>query len=153
VDFKPYLKAFANTARVAQDTYDLTGDRLLVATLSQDQIAKEVKTKGGIIIPETDRQTNNKQVNLPTMAIVMLAGAGYYNDDTGEVVPLDTTPGDIILVGQNAIVSFSQFGALSTYGKNEIQIGICSESSIQMRWKGQEAYDQFFDTLVKGIRE
>ncbi len=62
-------------------------DRVIV-----ERIEEEVKTKGGIIIPDTAKEK-------PQEGKVIAAGKGKVNDD-GKVVPLSVKAGDRILFGK-----------------------------------------------------
>ena len=63
-------------------------DRVLVKRLDES----EEKTKGGIIIPDTDKEK-------PQQGKVVAAGKGKANDD-GKVMPLDVKVGDTVLFGK-----------------------------------------------------
>ena len=62
-------------------------DRVLVERVEQD-----VKSAGGIIIPDTAKEK-------PTEGEVLAVGSGV-RDENGELQPLDVTPGDRILFGK-----------------------------------------------------
>ena len=62
-------------------------DRVIVK-----RIEEEEKTKGGIIIPDTDKEK-------PQEGKVIAVGKGKANDD-GKVTPLDVKVGDKILFGK-----------------------------------------------------
>lgn len=64
-------------------------DRILVKRLEEDE-----KTKGGIIIPESAKET-------PAEGKVVAVGSGK-RDETGKLVPLDVKAGDRII--------FSKYG-------------------------------------------
>jgi hypothetical protein len=148
-----YLKAFQQTAESQRPDYQLIGDFLLVELIPDD----EFKTKSGIIL-QTDlskSQTNGIHTDKPTFVRVLMTGEGYFDDsdkmddeDASEgprTIPLESQPGDIALVGRTSIKFFSVFGKLVSYG--ETQLGLCRESDIQMRFKGQEGFDRFFGAL------
>jgi chaperonin GroES len=62
-------------------------DRVLVKPLEQ-----ETKTAGGIIIPDTAKET-------PMQGEIIAAGAGARGED-GKVTPLDVKAGDKVLYGK-----------------------------------------------------
>ena len=62
-------------------------DRVLVR-----RIDAEEKTKGGIIIPDTDKEK-------PQEGEIVAAGPGARNEQ-GQLVPLDVKPGDRVLFGK-----------------------------------------------------
>jgi hypothetical protein len=146
-----YLSAFQAIEKEAPDSFELIGDFLLVEEIKDEEFTKSIKADDGsikklILTEDTSRrQVNSISSDKPTFVRVLLAGKGYYNDETKEDVPLSVQPGDIILVGGTAIRWFSVFGKLMNYG--DTRIGLAQESSIQKRFKGQEGFDKFFDTL------
>jgi chaperonin GroES len=62
-------------------------DRVAVRRLDEDE-----KTAGGIIIPDTAKEK-------PMQGEVIAVGPGA-RDESGEVVPLDIQPGDVVLFGK-----------------------------------------------------
>jgi len=64
-------------------------DRVLIR-----RIEAEEQVKGGIIIPDTAKET-------PLEAEVIVVGPGKVNDD-GKLVPVDVKKGDRVLIGQYA---------------------------------------------------
>ncbi len=143
-----YLPAFQKLAKEAPELFELIGDCLLIEVIPDD----EFKTKGGLILASgNDRQVNGLQADKPTFVRVLLVGAGYYDDDTLEPVALDSSPGDIVLVGTTSIKKFSVFGKLMTYG--EATLGLIRESDIQLRFKGEEGFDRTFELLNSSAEE
>ena len=63
------------------------GDRVLVK-----RVEEEEKTKGGIIIPDTDKEK-------PQEGEIIAVGSGA-RDEAGKLVPLDVKAGDRILFGK-----------------------------------------------------
>jgi len=146
-----YLKAFKE-ANELKDCFQLIGDRILAYPMELKEMGEQ-KTKGGLYLPESNKnQRNSKGSNLPTMAVVLQVGVGYYDEVTGEDVPLDTKPGDIIVVGQNDLPVFSQFGKVDTYMNSNLRLGITTESCIQMRWRGQKQYEEYFKILEENLK-
>lgn len=146
---KQSVKAFQKAAAL-KDTFKLYGDTLIVETL--DMQAEQAASNSGIVVVQGDRQMGTKSANLPVFCRVLAVGAGYYDEESKEAEPTDVNPGDIILIGQNSLTKFSQFGKLSTYAANEVQLGICNESAIHMRFHGDEGYEKFFETLVEEMK-
>ena len=62
-------------------------DRVVVKRVEED-----IKTKGGIIIPDTAKEK-------PQQGEVIAVGPGA-RDETGQIVPLDVKPGDRVLFGK-----------------------------------------------------
>jgi chaperonin GroES len=63
-------------------------DRIVVRPLEADQV-----TASGLVIPETAREK-------PQEAEVLAVGPGRFNSAGSKRVPLDISPGDIILYGR-----------------------------------------------------
>ena len=72
-------------------------DRIIVKRLPQ-----EVKTSGGIIIPDTAKEK-------PQKGKVVSTGKGRVNDE-GKVLPLEVKPGDEVLFGKYAGTEFKMDG-------------------------------------------
>lgn len=72
-------------------------DRIIVKRLPQ-----EVKTSGGIIIPDTAKEK-------PQKGKVVSTGKGRVNDE-GKVLPLEVKPGDEVLFGKYSGTEFKMDG-------------------------------------------
>ena len=72
-------------------------DRIIVQRLPQ-----EVKTSGGIIIPDTAKEK-------PQKGKVISTGKGRVNDE-GKVLPLEVKPGDEVLFGKYSGTEFKMDG-------------------------------------------
>ncbi|MDX1648628.1 MAG: co-chaperone GroES [Myxococcota bacterium] len=64
-------------------------DRILVR-----RVEEEEKTKGGIIIPDTAKEK-------PQEAVVVAVGPGRVGDD-GNMIPMEVSKGDRVLIGKYA---------------------------------------------------
>ena len=137
-----YLDSFKQLALEGSDSFQLIGDCLIVEELVE---ANEVKTAGGIIVQGTDGMRDGFEQNKPTFVRVLAVGEGYY-DEEGKTVPIDANPGDIVLVGALSVKWLSTFGPIISIGKGE-RLGITRESEIQLRFKGQNGYDEVFRIL------
>lgn len=142
-----YLEAFKAAATEARTSYHLIGDNLLVEEIPEE----ELKTKSGIVIATGDkRMVDGVEANRPVFVRVLAVGEGYYRDSDKEdaspqVVPLDVEAGDIILVGKLSVAWFSAYGNVVTARGS--RIGRCRESDIAQRFKGEEGYAKYFNTL------
>lgn len=137
-----YLDNFKRLAEEGREAYVLVGDCILVEELVE---ANEVKTKGGIVIQGTTGMRDGFEQNRPTFVRVLAVGEGYYDEDN-KSVPLEARPGDIILVGALSVNWLSTFGPIVSIVKGE-RIGITREAEIQLRFKGQNGYDEVFRIL------
>jgi chaperonin GroES len=72
------------------------GDRLIVEALEEEQT-----TIGGIVLPDT-------ALEKPQRGTVIAAGPGARSSETGEVIPMDVSEGDVVV--------------FSKYGGTEIKI-------------------------------
>jgi len=72
------------------------GDRLIVEPLEEEQT-----TIGGIVLPDT-------AVEKPQRGTVIAAGPGARSSETGEVIPMDVSEGDVVV--------------FSKYGGTEIRV-------------------------------
>lgn len=146
-----YLKAFQAAAAAEPDALTIIGDCLLVELIPDE----EHKTKSGLVLASgAQNQINGLSADKPSFVRVLLVGAGYYNDADGKIgeqVPLDSKLGDIVLVGRTSIKPFSVFGKLTNYG--QATLGLIRESDIQIRFRGQEGYDRFFDALNRSVEK
>src|SRR5689334_13650412 len=94
-----YLSGFQTVAKEHGTLYKIQGNLLLVEVIKDE----EFKTKSGIILATSDkRQVNGLVQDKPTFVRVLDVGPGYFKDDTMEDVPLETQPGDILLVPATA---------------------------------------------------
>lgn len=121
----------------------LTGDLMLVEAIPKE----EVKTSSGIIIASNERQVNSVKANLPHFVRVLAVGPGFY-DESGAAVPLDTLPGAIIMIGDNSVKWWSH---LPVTGYKPYDMGITSESEIQIKFKDDEAFRRVFGAINKGL--
>ncbi len=138
-----YLKALTTVAQEAKASFRLLSDCLLVEILKDE----EFKTKSGLILASgTKAQINGIDANKPTWIRILMVGEGFYDnaeDGSLKLIPLETKPGDLALVGKNAIEPLSVFGRIAIYG--ETQLGFVRDSEIRMRFDGQEGFDKFFE--------
>lgn len=136
-----YLKAFQRLEE-AKLPFNIPGDGLMVEQIKDE----EVKTKSGLVISSASGYKVSDQIaaNLPKFVYVLAKGRGYYDDETGEDVPLSVDPGAIILVGQ---ASVRWFGSLPIDGYEPFSIGITLESEAQIKFKGIEEFRRVFSIL------
>lgn len=145
-----FLPAFEHLRAQSQGDLVIIGDTLLVEPVQQAAATKEVTTndgrKVGIILETqlTNRQIGSVEDDRPLFVRVLACGNGYYNK---EDVPLETQPGDIILMGKLSVRWLSTFGPLLREGDR--QIGICRESDSILRFNGQSGFDKVNSILAE----
>jgi co-chaperonin GroES (HSP10) len=131
-----YLDAIRNAKTAAgEGGFVLPGNLLLVEKLPP----AEIKTKSGLIISDTSKmQQNTIAGNAPVQVIVVALGEGF--EDEGESIPLDTSEGDILVVGDHSVKWLSTFPLI---GYQPDTLGLCSEDQTQIRFRGARAYEAF----------
>lgn len=151
-----YLDGFKAVAEQGKDLFKLTGNCMLVEVIKDNEFEKKVTTDSGKVVGiimdaglSAKSQRGGLGADKPTFAKVLLVGEGYDNEGSTEKLPLESKPGDIILVPEISIKKFSVFGKLVSYG--ETSIGLVRESEVQMRFNGTEAFEQFFEMLNKAV--
>lgn len=141
-----YLQAFLRLGSEAKDGFELVGDNILVEHIFEGN----VKRSSGLELPTSstnnDNWKNAVSQDKPVWVRVLYVGKGYYDDETGETVPLNCHPGDICLVGRQSTKWFTVFGDVLDYELNSI--GLTRESEIQARFvAGDENYAKVFSIL------
>jgi uracil phosphoribosyltransferase len=142
-----YLEAFTSAEQVLKENFKLIGDLLLVELLKDDEVKK---TKSGLFMPTMDAryQAGTVANEKPTFVRVLMAGQGYFEKDENGIIkdiPLDSQPGDILLVPAHAVKLFSVFGSIPI--SSDLAIGIVRDSEVQARFKGYEGFETFFRSL------
>lgn len=139
------LPRFAQLSEKARDAFELIGDCILVERIKEP----EKKTASGIIYGlETKNQLGTFAQDRPHWVRVLVVGEGWYDEETGESVPLNVQPGDVVLVSQVSVKYFSTFGDMD--GAPADTIGLTRESEIQLRFKGEEGFAKAFAALNGG---
>lgn len=135
-----YLEAFKLANGL--DKVELIGDAILVEKIPPE----EKKTKSGLIVTThlDHKQTSTLGQDLPTFVHVIAVGKGYYDPETKEDVPLSIQPGDIILVGQ---LSVKWFSFMDIDGYEPYSVGLTREAEMQFRFKGAQAYSDYFKAI------
>jgi co-chaperonin GroES (HSP10) len=130
-----------------KDHFILYGDNLLVEILPETD--EEIKTKSGLVMATVDKQKlGSVNSEAPVFARVLHAGQGFYDTD-GKTLPLDSRPGDIIVVGANSVIAPSRFGKIPM--TKEVRLAFVSESAVMMRFQWQTGYDKVMQILQEGL--
>lgn len=135
-----YQKQFEGMRDDAGSHYELYGDCLLVEKLKEPE-----RKIGSIILASAIGRQDSFGQDRPHFVRVLAIGKGFYNEESGEDVPVSVAVGDIILVGPISVKYFSMFGEMESYEPDSI--GITRETEIQLKFKGEEGYRQVFATL------
>ena len=139
-----YLEAFKKLKEYNPQLMELDGECLLVEEIQEE----EFKTNSGLILSTGDKQINSFAADRPVFLRVLYVGDGFIDEDID--VPLETNPGDIVLVGKHSVKYFSVFGKLISYG--DTKLGLIKESEIQVRFKGEGNFDKAFEYLNNTIK-
>lgn len=141
---KTYLEAFTEADAALPTHFELLGDVLLVREIPP----QETKTKSGLYIPTSKMgQIDGIEANRPCWVQVLKIGKGFYDPNAiaGDYLALDSSPGDIILVGKLSVKWISVLGTLTSSPENNL--GLVRETDIQARFRGQAVHDEYFTTL------
>lgn len=137
-----YLERFNQVEKQCGDLHELIGDCIYVEEIPEE----EVKTKSGLILSTAVTGINEIMTDQrPKMVLVLAVGKGFYNEETGEDVPLGVAPGDIIIVSALSVEWFNIFGGMVC--EKDHRIGLTRESEIRHRFKGVDSYEQIFKIL------
>lgn len=136
-----YLDAFKSIDPSGR--LDIIGEFMIVEEVNPQEL--EVTSKSGLVLTGSSKNADGFSQNRPTLVHVLAVGAGFVGEE-GEGVPLTTQPGDVIMVGSQSVKWLSNFCKIpSTAGA---RLGITTESEIQLRFKGVDAYNSFANELV-----
>jgi co-chaperonin GroES (HSP10) len=107
---------------------------LLAGTLLVEVVERERKTSSGIIL---SARPEGKEL---TECVVLATGQGYFDDETGEDVPLDTRVGDIIYAEP---MNVRLLYAFPVAGYSAHTIGLIDQGQVLMRFRGEAAVSAF----------
>lgn len=141
-----YLDYFVSNQSVIRAEAKLIGDLLLV-----EKIVFPEKKIGSLIMADMgQKQLGSMLSDMPTFYRVLLTGEGYYNDETGEDVPVECKPGDIILTGSASVRTWSSFPILETSDSNII--GLTRYSDVQWHFESEETFIARLNHLNQAIK-
>lgn len=133
-----YINYFVENREAFAEQFELVGDVVLVERIK----FPEPKTASGLIIASMQgKQIDALTADPPVFYRVLLPGAGFYNDETGEDAPLNCQMGDIVLAAQGGVRMFPTLPLVPNY--DPATIGVTRDSEILWRFKGQEAFEKF----------
>lgn len=142
-----YLDYFVTNEATIREQMETIGNIIVVEKVK----LPEQKTASGIILAEAPRaQLNTLVSDRPAFYRVLHVGAGYFDADTDADVPLNSRPGDIVLCASTSVKLFSSFPLLGAYEPDTI--GITRDEDVQIRYKGQEAFERFLIGLDSHVK-
>lgn len=115
-----YLETFL---RITQQDLPINGGRMLIELVKQE----ETKSAGGLYL-STGMKDN---LQAPTLGIVLAVGDGYEDDD-GNLVPVDQPIGSVVLIPEAGIRAYSSFPGLNGYTGGEI--ALAREADVVASW-------------------
>ena len=142
-----YLDRF-NKVTEDKDTMEgvkLYGDKFLVEVISND----EIRSAGGLILETPSNQRSDTNSLKAKIGIVLMVGAGYYDDDTGEDIPLDLKPGNIVLLSDMGLRYYTTFPGILEYTAKGIALS--RETEIHMKFEDADAFEKYQSKLNEGI--
>jgi co-chaperonin GroES (HSP10) len=138
-------KYLARFAKLSPGQLPLRGNRLLVEVLPKE----EIKSAGGLFINSnaSSHKTTTEQ-NRAKLAIVLVSGNGYYDED-GKDVALDVEAGAVIMVSEMGLKYYSEFPGIAEYTKETL--ALTRDSEIHAAWPSIEAYIAYQQALQEAI--
>jgi co-chaperonin GroES (HSP10) len=135
-----YLSKFTRLQKEGAALFKLYGNRLLIEVLPKE----ELKVGSLYVATNIHNHKTDTTENMATLGVVLLTGAGYYDDTTGEDIPLELKPGNVVLLSNYAMKYYSQFPGLADYTQNTI--ALTREDEVHMVFPDLESFQK-----IKGI--
>lgn len=99
---------------VESGLFTLNGNRMLVELIEEP----ERTTKSGLYTGVPKEKADG--ADRARVAVVLVVGPGYLDDDTHDLIKLPYKPGDTILINQFGVKLFSDFFGLADYRAGSI---------------------------------
>ncbi len=142
-----YLSFFKSNQSWLSDTLEIPGDTMIIERLA----FPERRTASGLIIADTKHSSMvGLTSEMPHFYRVLYAGAGYYDDDTKESLPLEINTGDIIHTAAGSVKLWSSFPVLEVTDSDVL--GITRHGDILMRWKSEDAFLEFLARFNREVK-
>lgn len=140
-----YLRFFEKLKEQRPNFYQLYGSRILVEILPEP----EMKTASGLIVGTASNQRTDTEENKFTAAVVLAIGAGYYDEESNEDVPLKVKLGQVVEVVRTSLRRYSTHPALgSQFTKGDLATTRESDISCLLADTVEE-YDVTLGTIVE----
>ncbi len=136
-----YLERFKRLSG-KDELFALHGGRILIEILKQP----EIKSKSGLIVaaPSDFARGSTAETSRATLAMVLLVGSGYVDTD-GTDIPVGASPGQVVMVNDFGLRTFSSLPGISDYTANSV--ALIDESLIQMSWPSVESFTEYCKLL------
>jgi co-chaperonin GroES (HSP10) len=137
-----YLERFKRLKELGGDKYSLIGGKVLVERITPP----EMKTAGGLFIPQDVKSHKGTASDFKTeIGVVLLVGSGYI-DENGYDVPIDLKPGEIILLPTSVSYYTTFPGLISSIP--ERTLGMIRESDVWFKFASVEAFEECTKILI-----
>lgn len=132
-----FEKEISILRELGSDTFVLRGSTLLV----EIQEMEEIRTKGGIVLAthSDHAKGNSVAAHKVEVGVVLMAGEGYWNDDTGKLEPLDCQPGAVVMLPQYSTQAMSHFPGISRPTGNKL--ALVKMDQVLAYYPSKEAYE------------
>lgn len=102
-----FEKDFNTLRELGKDVFVLRGSTLIV----EIQPEQELKTAGGLYMAPVSDHVRGQSINAHKLEIgkVLMAGEGYWNEETKATEPLEAQPGAIVILPQYSTSTLSMF--------------------------------------------
>lgn len=129
-----FLESFKRLSEKGQEYYKLKGANILIEKLDE----QEITTKSGLIIQTSKDQANGMNTTAADLAVVLMVGEGYWDNEEEKIVPTELRPGNVILAPRFSVAYYSTFPGLGEPSNNKL--GIVGEEQIILFYKDIAAY-------------
>ena len=144
------MSSFFDQFQRAAPHIKITGNLIFIEELPKEETGKTVKGADGkefklIIASGNQRQLGSIEDDKPFFVRVLDVGQGYYNEEKAKDEPLDTKPGEIILIPKIAVQWISVWGEILS--STEHRIGYTRDSEIIARFTDAAQFQKYKDSL------
>ena len=138
-----YLMRFQRLAK-SSPSGKLEGGRILIEMLVED----EKTTESGLIISSGDSKKTGYDALKTQVGIIVEVGAGYYDPDTKEDVPLNREIGEVVWVTNFGPGKFSTMPGLDVPVIGA-ELALIDERDIMKSWPSLDAFERDRKSLNK----
>ncbi len=111
-------KEFGTLRELGEKVFVLRGSTLIVEIMPE----QELKTKGGLIMSAPTDHRRGDSINAHKLEIgrVVMAGEGYWDEDTKTMLPLEAQAGAIVILPQYSTSILSMFPGINKPTANKL---------------------------------